>query len=74
MRLSGPLALEDEFNQVVELTVTAKVGDKELHCRQVVLAGVYADTVARKAIEEALRQSLMMEILKHWKPVIKVRR
>lgn len=74
MRLSGPLALEEDFNQVVELTVSAKVGDQELQCRQVVLAGVYADPVAREAIEEALRQNLMMQILKKWKPVIKVRR
>lgn len=74
MRLSGPLGLEDDFNQLVELTVTAEVGGETITCMQHCLAGVYNDPEARKALEEALRQSLMMAILKKWKPVIKVRR
>lgn len=73
-RLSGPLGLESDFNQVVELTVEADVGGEKIACMQHCLAGVYNDPEARKAIEQALRQALMMQILKKWSPVIKVRR
>lgn len=73
-RLSGPLGLEDDFNEVVELTVTAEVGGETIICSTHCLAGVYRDQEARKVIEQQLRSILMHKILEKWTPVIKVRR
>lgn len=74
MRLGGPLGLEDDFNQLVELTVSAEVGGETILCMTRCLAGVYDDPEARKALEAQLRSTLMHKILEKWKPVIKVRR
>lgn len=73
-RLSGPLGLEFDFNQVVELTVEAEVGGETIVCSTRCLAGVYQDQEARKAIEQQLRSTLMHKILEKWTPVINVRR
>lgn len=72
-RLSGPLEAEEGFNRVVELTVSATVGGEVIQCRQRVLAEVWNDPDARKAVEENMRFKLVMEILRKWTPVIKVR-
>lgn len=72
-RLSGPLEAEEGFNRVVELTVSATVGGEAIQCQQRVLAEVWNDPDARKAIEENMRFKLVMEILRKWTPVIKVR-
>lgn len=74
MRPDGPLRLSEQFNQVVELTVTARVGDETVFCTQRVLAGVWDDPDARKAVEAQLRYQLMVRILEKWTPKIHVRR
>ena len=35
--------------------------------------GVYADEVARKNIEDAIRAQLMLKILERYKPAVKIR-
>lgn len=62
------------FGDQVELVCTANVGDEKLFARQSIPAIVYDDPEARKVIEAALRQRLMLAVLEKWTPVIKVRR
>lgn len=62
-----------EFRQV-ELTCECRINGERLYTTQVVLEMVYNDPVARKAVEEMIRQRLMMGILDKWKPKIQVRR
>lgn len=68
-----PFQASDEFNRVVELTAEAEAGGRRFYVQQRVLAGVYADPVARKAIDHNLRAALLQKILEHWTPVIRVR-
>lgn len=73
MRPDGPLNLSDEFNQLVELTCTARVGGETIVAQVRCLRGVYNDPEARKAIEADLRMGLMRQILGKWTPKIHVR-
>jgi hypothetical protein len=58
----------------VELTIEAQVGSDRIVIKDMVLAPVYDDPDARKAIEAQLRYKLMQSILDKWKPKIQVRR
>lgn len=58
----------------VELTVEAQVGSERIVVKDMVLAPVYDDPDARRAVEANLRYKLMQSILDKWKPKIQVRR
>lgn len=59
---------------IVELSCTATVGGERVVVRQVIHAAAYDDPEARRHIEHALRQKLMLAVLEKWTPVVKVRR
>lgn len=62
------------FEGMIELTCEARVGGETFMVREVGLEVVLNDPAAKKAIEDALRQKLMLLILERWTPVIKTRR
>lgn len=67
-------SLSDPWGARVLLTCQAQVGGETIEVRQMVAEPVYQDRVAREAVEKALREQLIREIVKKWTPVIKVRR
>ena len=71
-RLSGP-SFDNPFQQV-EMSCQAEVAGEIIQVRQVLPEQAYQDRALREVVEEALRQKLMLEIMKKWTPVIKVRR
>lgn len=62
------------FRNMVELSCRATIGGETISVRQQVHAAVYEDAVAREAVEQALRQQLMLSLLDRFKPKISVRR
>jgi hypothetical protein len=70
--VTDPIALSEEFNQLVTLTCEARVGSERIEVRENVLSGVYRDRNARQAIEAQIRYRLMIAILERWKPKITV--
>lgn len=62
------------FTNMVELSCEATIGGETVYVRQLVHAIVYDDPEARKAVEQALRQQLMLGLLDDFKPKIRVRR
>jgi len=62
------------FSGQVHLSCKAVVGGRELVVQQSVAQPVYDDPDARRAVEHHMRYQLMMKILEHWTPKIRVRR
>lgn len=61
------------FEQV-KLTCEARVAGQTITVVQYMSTVHWHDSGARAAMEEHLRRALMDEILKHWKPVVRVLR
>lgn len=60
--------------EVVRMRCECRINGELLYAEQTVPAVVYDDPEARKAVEEAVRQRLMMAVLDRWKPEIQVSR
>lgn len=58
----------------VELTCQAVVAGQTFESRMAVDVSVYDDPVLREQIEDRVREQLLREIMKKWKPEIRVRR
>ncbi len=56
------------------MSCEATVNGVSVKVQQVVDAHAYDEPVMREHAENTLREALVREILKHWKPVIKVQR
>lgn len=59
---------------IVRLRCECRINGELLYAEQTVAAPVWDDPEARKAVEEMIRQRLMMAVLDKWKPKIQVRR
>lgn len=58
----------------VELICEAAAGGERFVSRLAVDAFVYDDPVMREQVEDRVREQLLREIMKKWKPEIRVRR
>jgi hypothetical protein len=60
--------------EVVRLTIKAEVNGEKVQVRQVVAAAALEDPPVREHIERQLREELVREILKKYKPAIRIER
>lgn len=60
--------------EMVRMRCECRINGELLYAEQAVPAVVYDDPDGRGAVEEAVRQRLMMAILDRWKPKIQIRR
>lgn len=65
--------MTDQFGQV-KLTCEARVAGQTVGVVQYMSTAHWRDPEARAVMEEHLRRALMDEILKRWKPVVRVLR